>query len=254
MTKPWPYPRIFAHRGGGALAPENTLAAIRVGQSLGYRAHEIDVKLSKDGVSLLLHDPTLERTTNGSGRAADLDWAALGKLDAGAWHSEAFRGERLATFAEATRLMRSAGTMANVEIKPTPGFEVVTARQVAAEAADLWRGAEAPPLISSFSFDAMKVAKEVAPHLPRAWLASQVTEDDFGRLEALEAVSIHTNHRKLVPGHVPRLKAAGYRVLVYTVNDVETAKRLFDLGIDGLFTDNLREFAAAFPAAIAAPL
>jgi len=90
--KAWPYPRLFAHRGGGSLAPENTLAAIRLGQSLGYHAHEFDVKLSKDGVSMLLHDATLERTTTGKGRAADYPWADLVKLDAGAWHSAEFRG------------------------------------------------------------------------------------------------------------------------------------------------------------------
>ena len=83
MTDAWPYPRIFAHRGGGTLAPENTLAAFRLGQSLGYRAHEFDVKLSKDNVAVLLHDATLERTTNGTGRAADFDYAQLAKLDAG---------------------------------------------------------------------------------------------------------------------------------------------------------------------------
>ena len=120
---PWPYPRIFAHRGGGTLAPENTLCAFRLGQSLGYAAHEFDVKLSKDGVAILLHDPTLERTTNGTGRAADFDWEALRALDAGSWHSEEHRGEPLATFEDVAHLLRSKGTLANVEIKPTPGAE-----------------------------------------------------------------------------------------------------------------------------------
>src|SRR6187397_2491801 len=85
--KRWPYPRLFAHRGGGSLAPENTLAAVKLGQSLGYRAHEFDVKLTKDNVAMLLHDATLERTTTGKGRAADFTWKELAVLDAGAWHS-----------------------------------------------------------------------------------------------------------------------------------------------------------------------
>jgi glycerophosphoryl diester phosphodiesterase len=93
--KSWPYPRLVAHRGGGSLAPENTLAAVKLGQSLGYRAHEIDVKLSGDDVPILLHDETLARTTNGKGRAADLPWSALRVLDAGGWHSAEFRGEPL---------------------------------------------------------------------------------------------------------------------------------------------------------------
>jgi len=161
--KDWPYPRIFAHRGGGSLAPENTLAAIRTGQSLGYAAHEFDVKLSRDAVALLLHDTTLERTTTGKGRAADLDWHDLGKLDAGAWHSAPFRGEKLPTFEEAAKLLRSKDTMANVEIKPTPGFEVETGRQVALDAARFWEGAKVAPLLSSFSYEALMAAKEAAP-------------------------------------------------------------------------------------------
>ena len=89
----WPYPRWVAHRGAGKLAPENTLAAFRLGASHGYRMFECDAKLSADGVVFLLHDATLERTTNGHGVAGDHDWSALSRLDAGSWHSRAFAGE-----------------------------------------------------------------------------------------------------------------------------------------------------------------
>ena len=248
--KNWPYPRIFAHRGGGSLAPENTLAAIRTGQSLGFRAHEFDVRLSRDSVALLLHDSTLERTTNGGGRAADLDWAGIAKLDAGAWHSAQFRGEKVPSFEEAARLLRSQGTMANVEIKPTEGFEVETGRQVARAAARLWAGADVAPLLSSFSFEAMVAAKDAAPELARGWLADVLTPEDWPRLKALAAVSFHTDHRRLAIADIARLHDAGYKVMVYTVNDVATAERLLAAGVDGLFTDNLREFAARFPDAI----
>jgi glycerophosphoryl diester phosphodiesterase len=251
-VKDWPYPRIFAHRGGGSLAPENTLAAIRTGQSLGFRAHEFDVKLSRDAIAMLLHDATLERTTTGKGRAADLDWAELVKLDAGAWHSAAFRGEKLPTFEEAAKLLRSKDTMANVEIKPTPGFEVETGKHVAREAERLWAGAGVAPLLSSFSYEALMAAKGAAPRLPRGWLASELTDEDWPRLAALGAVSFHTDHRLLALADIARLKDAGYRVMVYTVNDAATAEKLLDAGVDGLFTDNLGEFAARFPEAIAA--
>ena len=249
----WPYPRIFAHRGGGSLAPENTLAAFRLGQSLGFAAHEFDVKLSKDRVAILLHDPTLERTTNGKGRAADLAWRELRALDAGAWHSEAFRGEPVPSFEEVARLLRSKGTLANVEINPTPGEERETGEAVAGEAARLWSDADVPPLLSSFSFDALMAAKAAAPQLPRAWLASRFSEEDWDRMAQLEAVSVHTNHTKLDLADVERLHAKGYRVLAYTVNDVEGAERLFAAGVDGVFTDNLREFAVRFPGAIREP-
>jgi glycerophosphoryl diester phosphodiesterase len=245
--KAWPYPKLVAHRGGGSLAPENTLAAVKLGQSLGYRAHEFDVKLSKDNVALLLHDATLERTTSGKGRAADFTWKELSQLDAGAWHSPRFNGEPLATFEAVARQLIANGDMANVEIKPTPGLERETGLAVAAEAARLWKGAKVPPLLSSFAFESLVAAKEAAPELPRGWLVDQFTEADWDRLKELGAVSLHTNHKKFDTSRVAALHERGYRVMLYTVNDVASAERFIAAGVDGLFTDNLKTFAERFP-------
>jgi glycerophosphoryl diester phosphodiesterase len=248
--KAWPYPRIVAHRGGGSHAPENTLAAVKLGQSLGYRAHEFDVKLSKDNVAMLLHDATLERTTTGKGRAADFLWEALRALDAGGWHSAEFRGEPLASFEDTAKLLRSKGTMANVEIKPTPGLERETGTRVAQLAREYWKGADVPPLLSSFSFEALMAAKEAAPELPRGWLTKELVEEDWPRIEALGAVSIHTDHKKFAPNVIKAVQARGYKVLLYTINDAALAQAYLDAGVDGIFTDNLREFAQRFPALI----
>ena len=245
---PWPYPRLVAHRGGGKHAPENTLAAIRFGQSLGYRAHEFDVKLSRDGAALLMHDATLERTTGQSGRAADFPFDQLQAFDAGAWHSTAFAGERIPSFEAAARLLRAKGTMAHIEIKPTPGFDRATGLQVARETLRLWEGAAVPPLFSSFSFEALMAAKEAAPGIPRGWLIDTVSSADWERLAELQAVSLHTNHGKFDVGMVPKLHEAGYRVMLYTVNEVARASELLDSGVDGVFTDELSLFAREFPA------
>ena len=243
----WPYPRLFAHRGGGTLAPENTLSAIRLGQTLGYAAHEFDVKLSRDGVAMLLHDATLERTTSGKGAAAELDWKALRTLDAGAWHSLEYRGEPIPSLEEAAWLLRSRGTLANVEIKPSPGRERETGERVAAETWRLWEDAAVPPLLSSFSFEALMAAKAAAPGLARGWLKKQFEASDWDLMAELEAASLHTDHRTFDVALVPRLHEAGYRVLLYTVNDVAAAQRFLEAGVDGLFTDNLRVFADRFP-------
>ena len=250
--KDWPYPGIFAHRGGGSLAPENTLGAIRLGQSLGYRAHEFDVKLSRDGVPFLLHDATLERTTSGSGASAERTWEELCALDAGLWHSEAFRGEKLPSFEDAARLLRSKDTLANVEIKPSPGFEAETGETVARAATELWKDAAVAPLLSSFSYDALMAARGAAPHLPRGWLTREIVPEDWTRLEALEAAAVHTDHRTLQPENIERAHAKGLRVLVYTVNDPARAESLLRSGVDMIVTDNLAEFARRFPEAIRA--
>jgi len=250
--KPWPYPKLVAHRGGGTLAPENTLAAFKLGQELGYLAAEFDVKLSRDGVAMLLHDSTLDRTTNGKGEAARLDWRDLALLDAGSWHSERFKGEPIPRFDTVARLLQSKRTIAHVEIKPSPGREKETGLHVAALAAELWKGAEVAPLLSSFSFEALSSAQLMAPELPRGWLTKEMGDLDWTRLEALDATSLHTNHEYLKRADVDRLHDLGIRVMAYTVNEVARAKELFAWGVDGMFTDNLREFAQAFPAEVRA--
>ena len=124
----WPYPRWVAHRGAGKLAPENTLAAFKLGASHGYRMFECDVKLSADGVPFLLHDATLERTTTGKGKGGALPWSQLSQLDAGSWHSRAHAGEPLSSLESIARYCLHNGHFLNIEIKPTPGVERHTGR------------------------------------------------------------------------------------------------------------------------------
>ena len=143
---------------------------MRVGHAHGYRMVEFDVKLAADNVSFLLHDATLERTTSGRGRADALLWRELSRLDAGGWHSAKYAGEPLPTLASIARWARAHGVACNIEIKPTPGRERETGAAVALDATALWRDAEMPPLLSSFSEAALDAARDAAPALPRALL------------------------------------------------------------------------------------
>jgi len=251
-VKPWPYPGLVAHRGGGSLAPENTIAAIRVGQSLGFRMHEIDVKLSKYEIPFLLHDSTLDRTTSGKGPSWERTWVELCEYDSGLWHSEPFRGERVPSFEAVAKALQEKGTLINVEIKPNPGFEARTGEKVAEAAAALWRDAAIPPLLSSFSFEALMAAKRAVPALPRGFLTRDIVGADWKRLEDLEAVSVHTDYRTFQMDNLARAHGGGMRVLLYTVNDPEKARSYLDEGVDSIVTDNLAEFARIFPDAIAA--
>ncbi len=234
---PWPYPRAIAHRGAGKLAPENTLAAIRLGASFGYSAFEFDVKLSADGKTFLLHDATLDRTTSGCGRADALTLGELAQLDAGGWHSPAFAGEPLPSLASIVRFLKANGYSANVEIKPTPGREWETGAAVAIDVKHLWQGQEPLPLLSSFSETALEAARRVAPELPRALLVDVLPADWLDRLQRLDCVALDSNHRELTGDVIATAHAAGYRVLCYTVNDPDRAQTLFDWGIDSIITD-----------------
>src|SRR5882724_1788115 len=152
----WPYPRWIAHRGAGKLAPENTLAAFRLGAQYGFRMFECDAKLSADGVVFLMHDAELERTTNGHGIGGDRQWAELSRLDAGSWHSRRYAGEPLPTLGNIAGFCLRNGYCLNIEIKPTPGVERHTGEVVAREAAQLWSDASVPPLLTSFRPEALE--------------------------------------------------------------------------------------------------
>lgn len=231
-----PLPRWFAHRGGGALAPENTLAGIRLAARLGYRAVEFDVMLSGDGSPVLIHDETLERTTNGVGCVCNTADSILFSLDAGA-------GERIPRFAEAAALCRELGLLANVEIKPATGHEAPTARLVARLTAELWRGAAVQPLISSFSMEALEIARDVAPEIRRGVLYEVVPADWLAEMNRLQALSLHCDANLLGDDVLSVAAERHIPVLCYTVNTPEQAKKLLMRGVSAMFTDSLDLFA-----------
>lgn len=238
----WPYPRWIAHRGAGRLAPENTLAAFRLGASHGYRMFECDAKLSADGVSFLLHDATLNRTTNGEGVAGERPWAELSQLDAGSWHSRGHAGEPLATLEAVARYCLANAFDLNIEIKPTPGTERVTGQAVARAAQALWAGASTPPLLTSFQPEALAGARETAPELPRGLLLDTLWTGWRDEALRLGCVAIVCNHALWDAGTVGLARSAGFRTLAYTVNDEWAAERLLALGLDGVITDRVDLF------------
>ncbi|MFG6468762.1 glycerophosphodiester phosphodiesterase [Roseateles sp. BYS87W] len=235
--KPWPYPLWLAHRGAGKLAPENTLAAFRLGAGFGFRAFECDVKLSRDGEAFLLHDDTLERTSSGTGSPAEQDWASLAKLDAGSWHSPAHTAEPLPRFAQIAAFCQANGCALNVEIKPCPGEEARTGATVAREAARHWAGADIAPLLSSFKPEALAAARAAVPALPRALLLDRLWDGWADTAEALGVVAVITNWRCMDRALIEQLHTRGWRALAYTVNDADVAARLLADGIDGIITD-----------------
>ncbi len=237
--KSWPYPLWLAHRGAGSLAPENTLAAFRLGAGFGYRAFECDVKLSRDGEAFLLHDDTLDRTTSGRGSPAEQDWDTLALLDGGSWHSPAFAAEPLPTFAQIAQFCLANGCALNVEIKPSPGTERLTGATVAREAARLWAGADVPPLLSSFKPEALDAARESEPGLPRGLLLDELWDGWATTAESLGVVAVITNWRLMDGPLIQELHRRGWRALVYTVNDAGVAQRLIAAGIDGIITDRV---------------
>jgi len=243
--KPWPYPLWIAHRGAGKLAPENTLAAFRLGAAHGYRMFECDVKLSADKVPFLLHDATLERTTNGIGRGADQPWNQLAQLDAGSWHSRKYTGEPIPTFENLARWCIANRHFLDIEIKPTPGQEAETGDVVARHAARLWKNEAVPPFLTSFRPESLQAAMLAQPELPRGLLLDSLWDGWFDVARKLDCAAIVCNHALWDSATVAQVQGAGMRCLSYTVNDDWAAQRLIALGTDGIVTDRVDLFSPA---------
>ena len=238
----WPYPCWIAHRGAGKLAPENTLAAFRLGAYHGFAMFECDVKLSADGEPFLLHDAELDRTTNGQGSAAIQTWDKLSRLDAGSWHGRAYAGEPLLRLEALARWLQALGLMVNLEIKPSPGEEVRTGRIVAQHVARLWSQSEIKPLLSSFSVEALQAAKDAQPDLPRALLLDKWVRDAVDQAVALGCRALVVNQAQLDVDKIELGHAVGLKMLTYTVNDATRASSLWYAGLDGLITDRIDMF------------
>lgn len=257
QARPWPYPRWIAHRGAGQLAPENTLAAFRLGAGHGYCMFECDVKLSSDGIPFLLHDDSLARTTNAPNKlgaqssvtGGSHPWSTLAQLDAGSWHSRRFAGEPLPTLEAIARYCLRNAYFLNIEIKPTAGLERLTGDVVARHAARLWQNASVPPLLTSFQVPALEAARAAQPDLPRGLLLAVLWPGWLETAQSLDCVAIICDHVLWDQVSLTQAKSAGFKTLSYTVNDEATARRLLDLGVDGLITDRVDLFTPVSPCA-----
>jgi glycerophosphoryl diester phosphodiesterase len=242
----WPFPKIVAHRGGGSLAPENTLAAMRCGLAHGFHAVEFDVMLSKDGVPVVIHDPDFGRTIGGVGKVSDHTALELTAMDAGSWFGPAFSNEKLPTLAQVVDFCIANRIWMNVEIKPAPGFDEQTGRVVAEWSKRRFANETVLPLFSSFSLVALTAARKAAPAIPRGYLLNTIPPDWRQRLDTLGAVALHTNQKNLSPQQAQAIKSAGFGLFCYTVNDPARAREILSWGVDAFCTDRIDLIGADF--------
>ncbi len=232
-----PAPVIIAHRGDSAHAPENTLSAFRMAAEKGADAVEFDVKLSADGRVIVLHDQTVDRTTDGHGDVRSLPLAALRNLDAGARFEGRFPGERIPTLDE---VFETVGKHLHVNIEltnyATPSDNLVSKVVELVVKHDL----QDRVLFSSFFSRNLRMARALLPEVPRgllawaSWLGFPART--FGWRRGYYA--LHPYLSDVNAGLVSRLHAAGKRLHVWTVNAEEDMKHMIALGVDGIFTDD----------------
>ena len=238
----WPGPRRIAHRGGGTLAPENTLAAIRVAMTHGYRGVEFDVMLTADEVPVLMHDLDFGRTIAGRGSVATTTYADLAGRDAGGWFADRFRGELVPRLEDVVAFCIEHDVWMNIEIKPSPGAEERTGRIVGEVTGAVFAGRgdrSVRPLFSSFNAAALDAARTAAPHVPRGMLFGRPPRDAIDIAVGLGCVGVHVDHRRLDREAIEAFHRAGLAVMAYTVNDQARVMALDEWSIDAICTDRL---------------
>ena len=238
---------MIGHRGAAACAPENTLAGFRRARALNCDWVELDVRLTADGQPILLHDNRLERTTNGRGKVSSMSLAAIRRHSAGAWFGPSYAAERVPTLSEALALLADLGLGGNIELKAVWGRRGETGRRVADLLLQLLPSQMPSLLISSFQPAVLAAAGACPPGIARGILFRSIPKRWRTVAEKLGCTTIHAEHRRLSPAVVADVRAAGYPLLAYTVNDPARASTLFAWGVTSVFSDDpqsLSEVAA----------
>ncbi|WP_198650247.1 glycerophosphoryl diester phosphodiesterase [Oceanimonas marisflavi] len=232
--------KLCGHRGVAALAPENTHAGLRAAHALGLTWVEIDVQLSRDDEVVVIHDKTVNRCSNGRGRVRELEWPELARLDAGGWFGPEFAGEPIPRLAEYLGLAAALGICVNIELKIHPGDNAGRlCRRVSEVITPL------PPeslLLSSFKPACLAHMQQLTPAIARGLLVERLPHDWHTRLLQLGCIALHCNHKYLTQSQAKAIKAAGFLLHCYTVNEVARMHTLADWGVDMIFTDDPRGY------------
>lgn len=241
--------RNIAHRGASAVAPENTLAAFEAARQLGADGIEFDVQLSADGIPVVIHDTSVDRTTDGRGLVRRLPLARLAELDAGAHLGTAFAGQRIPTLEQVLEAYAGTGLLLNIELKSWRlGGDGLADAVLALVAA---AGCGGHTLISSFNPLLLRHAGRMAPHVATGLIYNR-SMAPLWRSGVIAAIALpqadHPSHSLVNDSFLAKARRQGRRVNPWTVDEPQEMRRLVTLDVDGIITNRpglLRDVIAA---------
>lgn len=232
-----PIHQIIAHRGASAYAPENTLIAMRKAHDLGAKWVEFDVMIAGCGTPIIMHDDNLSRTAGLNRLVVDTPWSKISTLDAGNWFSPDYRGERVPTFQALLECLNELSLSINVEIKSPIAKARETVERVMDVLLSTWPCEQNPPLISSGIVDCLFEVKKVAPTFALGCVVDALEDDWREWMQDLGCLAMSVSHKILDSKRVQEMKEVVPLILAYTVNDKAKAEKLFQWGVDAVFTD-----------------
>lgn len=230
--------QVIAHRGAPTLAPENTLKSFTMAATQNAHWVEFDTQPCASGEWVVIHDDSLERTTNGQGLVAKTPWQTLKTLDAGAWFDPDFRGERIPLLSEVLTLVQHLGLHPNIEIKHNNPLKIKqNLKTFTTLLEEYWPTSLLPPLVSSFDVEILAWLKKELPELPRGLLVDHIQTDIFQQIKKIRPFSLHCNVQHLSEEQLTELLNKDFALLLYTINDSQLAKFYLEMGVDAIFSD-----------------
>ena len=227
-------PLVFGHRGARAVAPENTKVSFVKALDLGADGVELDVRLTRDGTVVVIHDAALDRTTDGSGLVEESDFASIAELDAGSWFNASFKGIEVPTLDEILKML-AGRTQINVELKAEGAADELV-KHVVTEV--VRRNAFASVLFSSFHLDALRLLRLLVPDARIGVLfRSGQQQDALTTAVRLGAVNLHAPFDCADEDLRSRTRSAGLQLWVWTANEAADIEKLLDLQVDAIFSD-----------------
>lgn len=228
-------PLIFGHRGARGTHPENTMISFQEAARTGAHGIEFDVHLSKDGEVVIIHDETLNRTTNGSGLVCEHTLEELKQLDAGSHFNVAFQGARIPTLREVLAWLRGNELLINIELKNDRIRYIELEQKVVALVREF--SLEKRIIFSSFNHKSVADLADLAPDIERAILYHFPLQDAMEEARLHHASGLHPNFHLLTKEFVGETKSQGFTLRPYTINDDEDIKRMISFGVDVIITD-----------------
>lgn len=233
----WKLPNLIAHRGASQYAPENTLIAMKLAEQMNVTWVEFDVQFSGSDDLVVIHDWTVNRTTDGSGLVLDLTTRQLRSLDAGGWYAPEYKNTKIPLLSEMLTTLSELNLGFNLEIKCHDHQAERIASEVVTEIARMQTSLP-PFMISSFNYPCLVAARKFAPEIMLGVLTDQWLEDWEDKLNAVNAISLNVNHEHLTEKRVQEVKSAGKYVMAYVVNKPHAAQRLLQWGVDTIFSND----------------
>jgi glycerophosphoryl diester phosphodiesterase len=230
---------IVAHRGASNVIPENTLASVRKTAELGAKWIETDVRLTADLKLVMIHDETLDRTTNGSGTVLSKTLDEIQALDAGSWFHQDFAGENAPDLEEYLDCVLECGLNLQLEVKEVPGLERELVERVAVVLREKWPTGERPIYLSGFSERCLRYAAEIIPDIPRCIALVAAPRYPAALAKEIGCQMIHIQDIPYnTPARLGLLKSSGVEFAVATVEDPKRARELLDMGAQSILSDN----------------